>query len=82
MAKERQVLETADKGRDTLDRALLDEQLQLMRADEARLKIYAEASHDWRTRWVKIEPTLVHLPLHEAHKQIVDEALCYLPFSV
>lgn len=82
LADKRDVLKLIAGGRDVLDEALLREQLALMREDERRIKLYADAAASWRKMWPSLEARTAKLTLRETHTILTEEAGHYLPQRV
>jgi len=78
----RAVLQHAKDGREALETALDSERREFMRADERRLKQYAQTAAPWQLEWPKLGPQVAGLSLLESHKQIVERAISLLPCSV
>ena len=77
--RERPLLAAVAHGRDALDEALDRERRALMRANEARLDRYREASRAWAAAWPDVQREIRDLPLSEAHEVVCVRALGLLP---
>ncbi|HLU48993.1 MAG TPA: hypothetical protein VK116_12950 [Planctomycetota bacterium] len=81
LVSERPLLGELDRGRDALEAALDAERRSLMRADELRLRKYADASKTWAERWRSAQRELEGLSLEHAHARMVGWADGVLPFE-
>lgn len=79
---QRPLLAIAEQGEDALAIALDAERRALMKADEARLARYQEASRSWESAWPAIAPEISGLPLSDAHERICSAALTLLPTAI
>lgn len=68
-------------GRDILEAALDRERRALMRANEERLSRYQRAAAAWAAAWPAVAADTAHLPLPQAHAEIVRRATGVLPFA-
>lgn len=82
VVEQRPVLAGVGDGREQLERALDAERRELIRANEARLLAYREASAEWAAQWLKVQQQLAGLPLLEAHAMVCRRAEGVLPFEV
>jgi len=81
LTKERPLLQLLESTPDrrALRRALLEEQMDLMDTDQARLTAYSRASVGWQKVWPALQRQVRPLPLLQAHELIVQSATSVLP---
>ncbi|BCM93469.1 hypothetical protein IAD21_05360 [Abditibacteriota bacterium] len=76
------LLDQIGESRIHLQRALAEEQFDLMERNEKRLAAYSRASNDWSSNWPQIQKQLRQLPLIQAHELLVASARRLLPMEV
>jgi hypothetical protein len=79
LTPQRPLLALAHQGREDLETALDAERRSLIRANEARLERYRDASSDWARLWPEVEAAIHGLPLQEAHAVMAERAAGVLP---
>lgn len=65
-----------------LQRALAEEQFDLMERNEKRLAAYSRAAKEWSSNWSELQKQIRQMPLRQAHDILVVEALKLLPGEV
>ncbi|RYX84304.1 hypothetical protein EON83_10335 [bacterium] len=65
-----------------LQRALAEEQFDLMERNEKRLASYSKAAKGWSNNWSLLQKKINQLPLRSAHQIMIDEAMTFLPMEV
>lgn len=78
---QRPLLAIAKQGEDALAVALDAERRTLMKADEARLFRFKNASQAWEANWPALSSQIAGLPLAQAHEHICSAAATLLPTS-
>ena len=75
-------LKQIGESRISLQRALAEEQFDLMERNEKRLAAYSKAAQQWTSNWPQLQRQIRQLPLRPAHDVLVAEALKLLPTEV
>lgn len=77
----REALKAADSGLEELEDSLDKERRRMMKENEIRLDKYEKASTAWASLWPELNQTNSHLPLYEAHANIIAAAGGVLPYE-
>ncbi len=81
LESQRSLLGRIGESRIQLQRALADEQFDLMERNENRLASYSRAASNWSNNWAQIQKQIRALPLRQAHQILSAEALELLPME-
>lgn len=77
----REALKAADSGLEELEDSLDKERRRMMKENEIRLDKHEKASTAWASLWPGLNQTNSHLPLYEAHANIIAAAEGVLPYE-
>jgi hypothetical protein len=65
-----------------LQRALAEEQFELMKRNEERLAVYSKAAKQWSQHWATLQKQIRDLSLRQAHQILIECALDLLPLGI